>query len=264
MAWDLGPGARILYLTAQLASLSGSFVDRVGAHRYQIDMDKKPRFFLYDRKEVAVLIVLAIMVAVFAFTYGIHMGKSVGPKGTVAAQHGHEATAVNTLADQVPNRQELTEQGVHAGAVAEEALSQSLREEVGRSGIRLDTPRQVDLPSTTRTEKTQNESSHDPSSENLLKQKAPSGQYTLQVGSHPSFEEAQAQFARLKEAELRPFVREAELEGKGKWYRVYVGGFASRELAEKAGVNYRESGKIDSFVLANNTFSGAQARGKSH
>ena len=40
-------------------------------------MEQKQRFFIYDRKEMGVLLFLGVMVAIFAFTLGVHLGKKV-------------------------------------------------------------------------------------------------------------------------------------------------------------------------------------------
>src|SRR6476620_4017053 len=111
-------------------------------------VEQKQRFFIYDRKEMGVLLLLGVLVAVFAFTLGVHLGKRVEQKPSTPAPHEAptEAVAVPTVPDQLPNRQELTEQSKGAQQAADETLSQALHEEVARTGIKLDTPKQTQLP----------------------------------------------------------------------------------------------------------------------
>lgn len=106
--------------------------------------DQKQRFFIYDRKEMGVLLLLGSTVAVFAFTLGVHLGKRIGPKGYVAANG--DAESLGTIGDKTPGRQDLNEQAKGAQQAADEALNQALHDEVGRTGIKLDAPRQVALP----------------------------------------------------------------------------------------------------------------------
>ena len=80
--------------------------------------------------------------------------------------------------------------------------------------------------------------------------KLPMGKFTLQVGSHQAVEEAKQQISELESKGLKPFLRPAEIHGKGKWYRVYVGGYDSKHAAEEAGVKFRGDHLIDSFVIS--------------
>src|ERR1700733_14372557 len=108
-------------------------------------MEQKQRLFIYDRREVVILVTLGLMVAAFAFTLGVHLGKKV--TGKVALSATAEVPQTGTLQDNLPNRQELTEQARGAQQAADDELSHTLHEEVEKSGIKLKTPRQVDLPS---------------------------------------------------------------------------------------------------------------------
>ena len=230
-------------------------------------MEHRQRLFIYDRKEVAVLIFLAIMVSIFAFTFGVHMGKRLGPKLMTGAEQ--DPKQVQTIADKLPNRQELTEAAKDAPQAAEETLNDTLHEEVKKSGVKLDTPRQVELPEKPHsanagaTTLTPPEKAMEKSLEKVVeKEKAPmaavpptveqppQGKYTLQISSYQSIGEARDRVTALKADGLSPFVREVELKEKGKWYRIYLGGYSSKSEAEKAGALYREKHLIDSFIIA--------------
>ena len=43
-------------------------------------MERKKRLFIYEGKELTVLVILGSTVAAFAFTLGVHLGKRVSPK----------------------------------------------------------------------------------------------------------------------------------------------------------------------------------------
>ncbi|MGK5084005.1 SPOR domain-containing protein [Bdellovibrionota bacterium FG-1] len=113
-------------------------------------MEQNQRFFIYDRKEMGVLLLLGVMVAIFAFTLGVHLGKRIGPKGMILGMG--DAETIATLADKVPGRQDLNEQAKGAQQAAEESLNQALHDEVARTGIKLDNPKQIALPDKTRSE----------------------------------------------------------------------------------------------------------------
>jgi cell division protein FtsN len=231
-------------------------------------MEQKQRFFIYDRKEMGVLLLLGTLVALFAFTLGVHLGKRVGPKA--AALPGQEPISASTLGDKFPNRQELVEQGRGANQAAEESLNQALHEEVVRTGIKLDDHKQVNLPEKTRAEKVgvakpeaveplpiqrtvEPISEHGATVDHTPADSAPApelaAKFTLQIGSHPSLSDAKVQLDDLEAKGLKPFQREAVVKGR-KWYRVFVGGFSNKEAAEKAGHRYVSQHVIQAFVIS--------------
>jgi cell division septation protein DedD len=211
-------------------------------------MDQKQRLFIYDRKEMIVLVLLSVMVALFAFTLGVHLGKNIGHAERVGANPSGSTPAA-TVPDEVPNRQDLTEQAPGAPDVVDENLSRALHDEVAKTGIKLDHPRPVELPETQK--KTAQDAPLALESIAAAKRPSPSGHYTLQVGSHQKLNEAKDQVDALEALGLRPFLRAVDLETKGRWYRVYLGGFVSREDADSAGARFRAKKMIESFVVAN-------------
>jgi septal ring-binding cell division protein DamX len=60
------------------------------------------------------------------------------------------------------------------------------------------------------------------------------GDYTLQVSAFETEAEARAFAAALERKGFSPFVRQADIPGKGTWYRVRMGKFASEKNARRA------------------------------
>ena len=218
-------------------------------------MKEKQRIFIYDRKEMGVLILLGVMVAVFAFTLGVHLGKRVsGPK--ITASGTAEPTSLTTAPDKVPDNKELAEQAHNAGQVADDTSNQSLHDEVARTGLKLDANHQVDLPKNPKSENAGATSvkptpeATPPKHETHAATANGRSKFSLQVGSYHSMAEAQKRAKEIEEAGLSTKVHEAEIRGKGTWYRVFVGEFLTKSEAEKAGAHYREQKLVDSFVVA--------------
>jgi cell division septation protein DedD len=278
-------------------------IDTPGGGRYDfLHMEQKQRFFIYDRKEMGVLILLGILVAVFAFTLGVHLGKRVLSAGAGAhAEHGegeHAAVAEHasaehgagehgaehgatehaaveaaaqplpTVPDAVPNRQELNEQAKGAQAAGDESLGTALKEEVDKTGIRLENTRQTELPekpksirggATTSVDTRTHAAPAAPpiataaansvNDSPAVHRAAPSGKFTLQIGSFPAFEEARDQSESLEALGMKPFLRPAEVKGR-RWFRIFVGGFETREAAEKAGARFVARHMIEAYVVA--------------
>ncbi len=228
-------------------------------------MEPRQRLFIYDRKEMAVLVLLALTVALFAFTLGVHLGKRVGPKGMLTG--ANDPGLIEGVEDSVPNRAEIAEQAKGAPQAGDESLNQALHDEVSRTGIKLDRPRQVALPSETKTKtagattleglKAEKAEALKPSYENSVNsipaavRQSPPGRYTLQVGSFKTFPEARDRVETLEALAMKPVLRSVDLKTKGKWFRVYLGGYASKDEAEEAGARYKAKHMIDSFLVAN-------------
>ena len=112
-------------------------------------MDRKQRFFIYDRKEVFVLLILALLVAGFAFTLGVHLGKRIYKVEPKIAAVINDPVA--TEGEPHPSRPDLVEQRKGVENAVEEALSRELHDEVSRTGIKLETGRQMKLPKSARS-----------------------------------------------------------------------------------------------------------------
>lgn len=203
------------------------------------------------------------MVGVFAFTFGIHLGKRVPPKtpaSHAAEGHGSEsgASEVNQLADHQPTRYEAQEQVAQAEGIAEVLAEEGLREEVAKSGLRLNTSRQVELPKVAVTEKTGEpaESGEEPVEVSALlaqalKRTTPEGKFTIQISAFAVTDAAKVEITlkKLAESGLTPWVREVSIPSKGRWYRVYQGGFETKDAAGKAGGELKSRGAIAGFVV---------------
>lgn len=229
-----------------------------------MDLDRKRRLFIYDRKEVGVLILLGVGVALFAFTLGVHLGKQVVPKAIETASEAKPAETLTTAETQAPSRVEISQEVKNVPAAVDETLDQSLRDEIAKTGMKVDKTRQLELPKNLHEEtskpevgaKETAEPKAEPKTEKKTAKTEPKvaaepagGRYTLQVGSYPSLHDAEPVLLQLNENGLRAEVREVELAGKGKWFRLFVGQFDSVKEAEKAGKSFKKERRIAEFVV---------------
>ena len=63
---------------------------------------------------------------------------------------------------------------------------------------------------------------------------AKAGGYTIQVASVKKFDEALRVVRRLRDAGFQPFIQNADLGARGKWFRVRVGHYRDKAEAQKA------------------------------
>jgi hypothetical protein len=110
----------------------------------------KQRLFIYDRREVITLALISALIALFTFTLGIHLGKKVR---TVAnLQRSADPAPLVTVPDEIPQGPELNDRDHKTEESLTRAIEEEGREEVKKTGITLETKRQVELPENLKSE----------------------------------------------------------------------------------------------------------------
>src|SRR6185295_2517235 len=151
-----------------------------------------------------------------------------------------------------------------------------LQAEVGQTGAKTEKPVQVDLPKNPKTNnagattlqglkkladqgETKELGAKEPETLPAVLEKETRDEeqprhagfhFSLQIGSYPALQDAKNRIEEVAKTGLKPFMREAEVEGRGRWYRVYVGEYPTKSAADKAGQKYRLEHLIDSFIVA--------------
>ncbi|OGQ46180.1 MAG: hypothetical protein A3H42_01500 [Deltaproteobacteria bacterium RIFCSPLOWO2_02_FULL_46_8] len=82
-------------------------------------------------------------------------------------------------------------------------------------------------------------------------QTAPHARYTIQVGSYPNVDEAHAITDQWKAKGYPAYLVSADIPNKGRWYRVRLGGFNSKEAAEDFNEKLTAKEQIEAFVVTN-------------
>lgn len=222
-------------------------------------MENKRKFFIYDRKEVGILILLGVGVSLFAFTLGVHLGKQVTPPPVVEEAAHAPTEKVDTDTPALPSRTEISEQVKNVPGAVDDALDQSLRDEIVRNGLQLSTPKPLNYPDKTVTEKKQAHAAApveapksapavpEKKTETTTKPAARGVHYALQVGSYPKESDAKDQLPTFSNLGLPVQIKQVEIEGKGTWYRILVGEFPSIKEADSAGKAYQADHKISDY-----------------
>lgn len=214
-------------------------------------MEHRSQIFIYERRELLILILLATTVAVFAFTLGVHLGKRVhSPAEFFSKTTAH--APVETAEDQLPTSVEISDQVTGIQRAARDILDETIKNEVSRTGVKLEPHRQVSLPEKTASAN-KGATTLITALENAVKaihRKTPEKKYTLQVGSYPRLSDAQDRIEALEALQLEPYLRVVDLGKKGRWYRIFLGGFDSKKEAEDFGQRYKSRNTIESYIVA--------------
>jgi len=76
--------------------------------------------------------------------------------------------------------------------------------------------------------------------------------FTLQLSASQAREDADRFAAKLRAQGYQPYIVESDLKDRGRWYRVRMGKFSSKEAAAKFRDDFHRETKLDGFVtLAN-------------
>jgi cell division septation protein DedD len=92
-------------------------------------------------------------------------------------------------------------------------------------------------------------SSAQPSTKSREQQRPSAGSFTIQLASFKDVASAKKFAAGFKDLKPPPTVRQVELPGKGRWYRVQVGQFASRDEATALADRLAKKYQIQVFVV---------------
>jgi cell division septation protein DedD len=74
------------------------------------------------------------------------------------------------------------------------------------------------------------------------------GRYTLQLSSFTGEDEAAAFARKLRDDGLKPQVVASDIPGRGKFYRVRVGDYGSKQLADQARAEYDKKHRAPAIV----------------
>lgn len=227
-------------------------------------MEPKTELLVFNKKEISVIIVLLVLVAMFSFTLGLRLGKSLGSHQSVT----HESTEQAPLDHKQDGHGEAAEhKDEHGAAPAGDAHGEHKEGHQASSGAADHKPVGDDAAaqsSKAAEDQADAEFVAEASKEKvkaskgvvlaLPKDKKSEGfdgpRYTLQVGSHRTVAEAAEQVALLKRSNLDAFYMEAKVPGKGTWYRVGIGLFKSKEEAESTAGKWKAVKKgLPSYIV---------------
>jgi cell division septation protein DedD len=80
---------------------------------------------------------------------------------------------------------------------------------------------------------------------------AENAKYALQVGSYPKMAEANTAVEKWKSKGYSAYLMIADIPDRGRWYRVRLGGFASRDEAQKYKKEFESQEGTEALVVMN-------------
>ncbi len=86
----------------------------------------------------------------------------------------------------------------------------------------------------------------------VIRMKSPAnGQFSIQVGSYPNMNEASAKVEDWRGKGYPAFMMIADIPDKGRWYRVRIGGFGSKEDAQGYLEKFKSNESTEGIIVLN-------------
>lgn len=212
-------------------------------------MEDKSNLYVFDKKEVALIFLFMILIAVTSFIFGVKIGKnySYSISGLTTEDRERvdmlsteeEQVKANLSAEQSAPKTEHTE----ALKATEDQTYKKLQEEFNKleedgkaidvkdvkseEAPVLEAPKAEQKKEMTQAEAIADVNEFSKSASKSANKDKYTGKYTIQLGSHRSIKEAEDFANGFKIRGYNPIINEVEISGKGTWYRVSLGSFNS-------------------------------------
>ena len=191
-------------------------------------MDSKTKLFVFAKKEVALIFIFMILIAITSFVMGVKIGKnySLEMAGILPSDQKKVVELLSKKEEDLEAIKKNSEAHVVESGDIEHKLQEKISEEFGGGsdathGEAATTPSHGSTPNMS-TEK----------GESLSGKDALSGKFTIQLGSHRTLKEAEEFAEGFKARGYDTIINQIEIKGKGTWYRVSLGAFSSAEEAK--------------------------------
>lgn len=188
-------------------------------------MDSKTKLYVFAKKEVALIFVFMILIAITSFVLGVKIGKNYSLE--MAGITPEDQKKVVELLSQKEESLEAVKSHPEKSKIESSEIENKLKEKINEEfGTK---------PNVLPHEPSAGESSVNNSSVQSTKDSL-SGKYTIQLGSHRTLKEAEMFAEGFRARGYNPIINEIEIKNKGTWFRVSLEAFDSMEEA-KAYVN---------------------------
>lgn len=186
-------------------------------------MESNTKLYVFAKKEVALIFIFMILIAITSFVMGVKIGKNYSLE-LAGVTPEDQKKVVELLSKNEETLEEIKKNeashAVESGDI-EHKLQEKISNEFGNG------------------EGASNMSSVAKSGHDAHATGAPaehkdalSGKFTIQLGSHRTLKEAEDFAEGFKARGYDPIINQIDIKGKGTWYRVSLGAFNNMEEAK--------------------------------
>ena len=174
-------------------------------------MDAKTKLYVFAKKEVALIFIFMILIAITSFVLGVKIGKNYSLE-MAGITPEDQKKVVELLSNKEEALQEI-KANPEASTVDSSEIENKLQEKISAEFG---------------TDATKPNMSSEAPAHGAAKDEL-SGKYTIQLGSHRTLKEAEDFAEGFKARGYNPIINQIEIKGKGTWYRVSLGAFSTIE-----------------------------------
>lgn len=188
-------------------------------------MDSKTKLYVFAKKEVALIFIFMILIAITSFVMGVKIGKnySLEIAGITPADQKKVVELLSTKEEALEDIKKNAEAHTVESSEIEHKLQEKISSEFGS-----DPKENHEGAAPAHETNMSTEKSHDaPKIHDAL-----SGKFTIQLGSHRTLKEAEDFAEGFKARGYDTIINQIDIKGKGTWYRVSLGAFSSQDEAK--------------------------------
>ena len=189
-------------------------------------MEKQPNLYVLAKKEVALIFVFMVLVAITSFAFGVKVGKNYSFRVSGLQQQDRQLVE-SMLSRKEEKMQEVVIEKKDNPDKNDKAVQDTydklkkefdkLEEEAAAPVAKLVAKPMVD------------EASPEPDNRSAKANDQYAGKFTVQLGSHQSMEDAEKFANGFRVRGYNPVINEVEIENRGAWFRVSLGVFDTIE-----------------------------------
>jgi septal ring-binding cell division protein DamX len=190
-------------------------------------MDSKTKLYVFAKKEVALIFIFMILIAITSFVLGVRIGKNYSLE--MAGITPDDQKKVVELLSKKEEDLEAIKKNVETHTVESGDIEHKLQEKISAEfGTTAGAGTEGEHgPVNMSTEK-----GHETGTASKEAKDGLSGKLTIQLGSHRTLKEAEEFAEGFKARGYDTIINQIEIKGKGMWYRVSLGAFSNAEEAK--------------------------------
>lgn len=187
-------------------------------------MDSKTKLYVFAKKEVALIFIFMILIAVTSFVLGVKIGKnySMEMAGITPEDQKKVVELLSNKEEELSKIKANPESSTVESSEIEHKLQEKISEEFGATGKPATEAHGSNMSVAHEAAPAATSSTKD----------ALSGKFTIQLGSHRTLKEAESFAEGFRARGYNPIINQIEIKGKGMWYRVSLEAFNSAEEAK--------------------------------
>jgi cell division protein FtsN len=202
-------------------------------------MDSKTKLYVFAKKEVALIFIFMILIAITSFVLGVKIGKnySLEMAGITPEDQKKVVDLLSKKEEQLEDIKKNAESHTVESSDVEHKLQEKIASEFGNGkevpaahGEAHAEAAHGTAPATPVSHAPN--MSVEPKHEAAASRDGLSGKFTIQLGSHRTLKEAEDFAEGFKARGYDPIINQIDIKGKGTWYRVSLGAFNNMEEAK--------------------------------